>query len=145
MPLWTTYLSNWSRNQADILKHIDATSKRKCALPKFVMRNRGNNEVSPTFTMLTSYKAGTLSWKQYEKQYRELLTTDHADEWVFDIIQELRDNTQVILICFEKDPAKCHRRLLAEYIKDYEPEVDYRGELPNFFLVPEVTIKGEKK
>jgi uncharacterized protein YeaO (DUF488 family) len=129
MPLWTTYLSNWSRHKEEILKAIEATSPRKVALPKFVMRNRGNNEVAPSFALLTAYKAGTIMWKEYEKQYRELLTGDLADEWVFDVAQELKDGTHIILICFEKNPTHCHRRLLAEWIKNYDPEVDYRGEI----------------
>jgi uncharacterized protein (DUF488 family) len=38
-------------------------------------------------------------------------------------------DANVVLICFEKSNEKCHRRLLAERIKELYPEVDYKGEV----------------
>ena len=129
MPLWTTYLANWANHKEEILKAIEATSKRKAALLKFVMRNRGNDEVAPTKEMLTAYKKGEITWEQYEKRYNNRLLGDLADEWVFDVIQDLKAGIQVLLICYEKDPNHCHRRLLAEWIENYDSNIDYRGEI----------------
>jgi uncharacterized protein (DUF488 family) len=43
----------------------------------------------------------------------EVLTTDRA-EAALDSLAELAESRPVCLLCFERDPATCHRRLLAE-------------------------------
>jgi len=155
MPLWTTYLSLWSRHQTEVLKHIGATNKNmrypihnhlqeepcteKCpsyreqvkhaAVIFYVMRNRGNNAVAPTKDTLALYKTGLITWEGYEARYKVQLESDEAYSWMEDVLSDLEDGLHVVLVCFEKDPAKCHRRLLAEKIKAEFPEIDYRGEI----------------
>lgn len=128
MSLWTTYLSFWSRNLSEIMGKLKSS-----AMPKYVMRNRGNNEVAPSQVLLETVKSGQIDWDEYEKRYLTEITDPSyysgADNWIKDIVAEMKGGMHVILICFEKDATHCHRRLLAEEIKRQWPEIDYKGEL----------------
>jgi uncharacterized protein (DUF488 family) len=46
----------------------------------------------------------------------EVLATDPARE-AFDNLAELAKSRPVCLLCFERDPAQCHRRILAERLE----------------------------
>ena len=152
MPLWTTYLSLWSRRKVEILKHVGAVCNsrypihnhleneactdtcpnyraRKATVIFYVMRNRGNNAVAPSKELLALCKSKLISWDEYERRYRVQLQSDEAYAWMEDRLGDLEEGLHVILVCFEKDAAKCHRRLLAEGMKAEFPEIDYRGEI----------------
>jgi uncharacterized protein YeaO (DUF488 family) len=145
MPLWTTYLANLSTNKATLLKFIEANSTQRGMIIKFVMRNRGNNAVAPTEVLLKQYKAGQTSWAAYTLAYEGLLCSDEAYDWMTEAYNECFSTPaeNVVLVCFEKSPERCHRRLLAERIKKLFPEIDYRGELPNNFSVTEKSHGGK--
>lgn len=126
-------MSFWSRNLSEIMGKLKSS-----AMPMYVMRNRGNNEVAPDGDMLRSFKKLVLVhgmtkelWDQYEENYLiQIGLSLAARDWMENIVTEMRGSSMnVILICFEKDATHCHRRLLAEEIKQRWPEVDYRGEL----------------
>lgn len=103
----------------------------------YVMRNRGNNEVAPNEDMLRSFKKLVLVqgmteelWSQYRENYLiQIGLSPAAKDWIKNVVDELKGGIHVVLICFEKDAAHCHRRLLAEEIKRQWPEVDYKGEI----------------
>ena len=124
MPLWTTYLSFWSRNLSEIMAKLKGS-----AMPMYVMRNRGNNEVAPSKVLLLEAKSKQIDWAEYEKRYLAEIIEDDAEVWMMNAVDEMKSGMHVVLICFEKDVAHCHRRLLAEEIKRRWPKVDYRGEL----------------
>lgn len=132
MPLWTTYLANWSNKQEEILEYLRAFDASHGVVPQFVMLNRGNNEVAPNKELLEMYKSGQASWNAYTLAYEMLLNSDDAYDWMFQAVADAK-TLHVVLICFEKSPEHCHRRLLAEKIKAIFPEVDYKGELPTIF------------
>jgi len=118
MPIYTTYLANKPKERARELG--------SCFV-YFVMRNRGNNEVAPTSSKL---KELTLlkDWEGYESHY--LLEIRHypkAKVWMEKRAQEAKIGN-ILLVCYEKDPAHCHRRLLAEEIAR-RFNVEYKGEL----------------
>jgi uncharacterized protein (DUF488 family) len=70
-------------------------------------------EFAPTKEILKAYKDGKMSWEEYEKQYLELLENRK--------IAERLKNANLdgaCLLCAEPTPEHCHRRLLAEYLRD---------------------------
>jgi len=154
MPLWTTYLANWTCNRDKIIEYLQAFDSSHGVTTKYVMRNRGNNEIAPLAATLLRWKlaenrfrANQISkeeleqaWNRYEKEYMAQLTPPMDDDngafdWIANVAHESAEKMHVILVCFEKDAAHCHRRLLAEHVKASWPEiVDYKGELPNSFL-----------
>ena len=105
----------------------------------FVMRNRGNDVVAPSETLLRNAKAAEkecrdaredtypeAAWDVYQRGYLEQLQTASAQQWIKNRAQEARIGN-ILLVCYEKDAAHCHRRLLAEEIARHDAE--YEGEL----------------
>lgn len=75
-------------------------------------------EFAPTTEILTGYKNGAISWTDYEKLYRELLTA----RWPADGLAP-GDIDRICLLCTEKSALQCHRRLAAEYISSQFPDI----------------------
>jgi uncharacterized protein YeaO (DUF488 family) len=70
------------------------------------------------------YKRG-ISWEEYEKQYKKYLKRKYPKV----IIQYLASASltqNLTLLGVEENPEKCHRRLLAEECKKYNPELEVR-------------------
>ena len=72
-------------------------------LPKF----------APTQKMLDEYKKNGLDWPKYEAQFHSLLSERHVENAV---PRDLLDGA--CLLCSEDKPDHCHRRLVAEYLRD---------------------------
>jgi uncharacterized protein (DUF488 family) len=71
-----------------------------------------NINFAPTKELLSLYRGKKITWEQYEKEYLNLLDMRHIAQKVN--VEELHENC---LLCSEHSPEKCHRRLLAEYLK----------------------------
>ena len=69
---------------------------------------------APSRGLLTRYKAGLLSWKDYERHYlSEMESLYQRSPGHF---QKLLQRDEITLVCYEAKPDKCHRRLLAEFM-----------------------------
>jgi hypothetical protein len=68
---------------------------------------------APSDDLLRSYKKGKLSWEEYEEAYRQEMREifKQSPEVFLDLMKGKKDLT---LVCYEADPAHCHRRILAE-------------------------------
>lgn len=69
--------------------------------------------LAPTPEMLDEYKKGGGDWALYERRFVELMESRSIEE-------ELSpdDMERACLLCSEDKPHKCHRRLVAEYLRD---------------------------
>jgi len=67
---------------------------------------------APTQELLDSYKKHGGEWADYEKRFLELMRDRRIEEAV---IPEVLDGA--CLLCSEDKPHHCHRRLVAEYLK----------------------------
>lgn len=70
-------------------------------------------EFAPTDDILTAYKKKEIDWTEYEKRFNNLIK-ERKIENIF-IPSELN---RWCLMCSEPLPNKCHRRLVAEYLKN---------------------------
>ena len=70
---------------------------------------------APTKEILNGYKKKTISWDEYEYEYGELISQRKV-ETTFEDKYNFYNN--VLLLCSEPTPENCHRRLLAEYLKN---------------------------
>jgi uncharacterized protein (DUF488 family) len=69
------------------------------------------DKYAPSEELFSKYMEQKINWYEYEIQYRKLL----ADRNILrDIDYSIFENT--VLLCSEKTPEHCHRRLLAEYL-----------------------------
>jgi uncharacterized protein (DUF488 family) len=76
-------------------------------------------ELAPTKEILDGYKKKTLTWAQYEMRFRELMAERKAETLV-----RLDELDRACLLCSESKADKCHRRLVAEYLRSKWNSVD---------------------
>ena len=76
-------------------------------------------DLAPTKDILNTYKNNKGDWKVYEHNFLELMKIRRIEDKV---PRELLDGG--CLLCSEDDPHHCHRRLVAEYIKEKWGEVE---------------------
>jgi len=76
-------------------------------------------ELAPTKEILHAYKNKDIDWPQYERQFRQLLTERRIEN----VITPQLAN-KACLLCSEPAPEQCHRRLVAEYLRDHWSNVE---------------------
>lgn len=77
--------------------------------------------LAPTKEILDGYKKKVIDWSEYEKRFNDLLKERKAHTLVSS--SELH---MACLLCSEPTPEKCHRRLVAEYLKNYFENIEIR-------------------
>lgn len=75
-------------------------------------------QLAPTQTMLDNYKKINQSWDEYVQEFTSLIKIRRIETVV---TPELLDFS--CLLCSESTPEKCHRRLVAEYLKIFYPSI----------------------
>lgn len=76
-------------------------------------------DLAPTKELLSKYREKKLSWQDYEIEYLNLLDTRRIAQKI-----NIDDLHQNCLLCSEHTPEKCHRRLLAEYLKHIRNDIE---------------------
>jgi|SRR5882724_2260294 len=76
-------------------------------------------DLAPTQDMLDRYKKKKGDWSAYEHDFLELMTVRRVENTVKREI--LAD---ACLLCSEEKPQHCHRRLVAEYLKEHWSDVE---------------------
>ena len=76
-------------------------------------------DLAPTKELLNNYRDNKIDWIEYEKEYISILDSRN-------IIKKLNINklNGVCLLCSEHQPDRCHRRLLAEYLKKNNKKIE---------------------
>ena len=69
-------------------------------------------ESAPTDELLKAYRDKKISWEEYEREYRSLIEERRIEQ-----SEIARHLDYSCLLCSEAKPHRCHRRLLAEYLK----------------------------
>lgn len=70
-------------------------------------------ELAPTQDILDAYKKNGGDWATYEKQFLSLMAARRIEDKVDRSVIE-----GVCLLCSEATPEHCHRRLVAEYLRE---------------------------
>jgi uncharacterized protein (DUF488 family) len=78
-----------------------------------------NINLAPTKELLNNYRDKKITWSQYEKEYISIIEKR-------EIIQKIdfKKLDGSCFICSEHKPDMCHRRLLAEYLKKANNEIE---------------------
>jgi len=76
-------------------------------------------ELAPTQDILDAYKKQKGDWAVYEKRFLELMRERRIEETVQRSILE-----DGCLLCSEDKPHHCHRRLVAEYLREKWGDVE---------------------
>ena len=69
--------------------------------------------LAPTADMLKAYRKGQMDWMTYERQFLDLMRERRIEETMPE-----RLVADACLLCSEDQPHRCHRRLVAEYLRD---------------------------
>lgn len=70
---------------------------------------------APTKEILQAYKRKEITWKEYEVRYNELIVKRRAS---YEFKKDYEKYSKVLLLCSEPTPEYCHRRLLAEHLRE---------------------------
>jgi len=76
-------------------------------------------DLAPTADILDAYKKQKGDWSVYERQFLDLMSKRRIEETT---PREMLDGG--CLLCSEEKPQYCHRRLVAEYLKEKWGDVD---------------------
>lgn len=75
--------------------------------------------LAPTQEMLDQYKKQRGDWSEYERQFRDLMKHRRIEDTVSK--EAIADGC---LLCSEDKPIHCHRRLVAEYLKEHWGDIE---------------------
>ena len=78
-------------------------------------------QFAPSLELLNRYKKGVIGWDDYEKEFAELMKYRDIDDYIADNYFNAED---ICLLCTEVSPEYCHRRLVAEKIRDVLGDVE---------------------
>lgn len=76
-------------------------------------------DLAPEEQMLNDFKKKRIGWEEYEKKYLNLLQKRKVEK---DLDRILEDGKPCFL-CSEDKPHHCHRRLLAEYLQQFQGDI----------------------
>jgi uncharacterized protein YeaO (DUF488 family) len=76
--------------------------------------------LAPPAKLIGSYYKRGLSWDDFAHQYIDYLKTIEIEVRA---LAEKALQTDITLLCIENSPQYCHRRLLSEECKKYEPNL----------------------
>jgi uncharacterized protein (DUF488 family) len=90
---------------------------RKRDLPYFLLAIAGidyvhDTELAPTEALFQGYRAGHVSWQEYERQFVQTLHDRTPEKSL-----SRRGLDNACLLCSEAQPDQCHRRLVAEHLQ----------------------------
>lgn len=68
----------------------------------------------PPVAIFRAYRANTITWGKYTEEYLKML--DQNEMRIIDTIYDLHNP---VLCCWEKNPAKCHRSLSAQWLTQH--------------------------
>lgn len=74
-------------------------------------------DFAPTKDLLDRWHKKEVTWEQYEQEYRSILKERNILK-----NHSIKKLNGVCFLCSEDTPDYCHRRLLAEYIKQHSKE-----------------------
>ena len=78
---------------------------------------------APSDKLLGDYYKRNLPWSSFEQSYLNFLRTFEMQEAVKNIV-ELAHEMTFTMMCIEESPDYCHRMLLAQECKRYDPSLE---------------------
>ena len=78
-------------------------------------------DLAPTKELLKSYQDKETTWAEYVHVFSEILKKRHIKERY-----KVEDFDNCCFLCTEDTPEQCHRRLVAEYLRDANPDKEIK-------------------
>ena len=83
--------------------------------------------LTPTWEMVMQFKSGCLSKGEYTRRYLSLLESPAGRDAVLRLVDHVREHGYVVLLCYCRPGAFCHRILLAQHLEQFG--LPYDGEV----------------
>jgi uncharacterized protein YeaO (DUF488 family) len=99
-------------------RHL-AAFKQKFQMP---MYDKQLKLLAPPLWLKNDYKEGKISWEDYVPIFRREVLEKQSG--LIKAISYFAMHTDITLLCSEKTPENCHRKLLAEECKKYQPGLE---------------------
>ena len=80
-----------------------------------------DKKFAPSEKILKRYKKNVINWDDYEKEFAELMNYRDIDTYIADNYSEQEN---YCLLCTEVSPENCHRRLVAEKIREVLEDIE---------------------
>ncbi|MCL4354024.1 DUF488 family protein [Patescibacteria group bacterium] len=77
--------------------------------------------LAPSSSLLSDYHMQKVSWEEYEKRFKEEVL-DNNQKYL-ELVLDISKKHKVTLLCWEETPEKCHRRMVAEKLKEIDPQI----------------------
>lgn len=78
-------------------------------------------DLAPTKELLKSYQDKETTWAEYVHVFSEILKKRHIKERY-----KVENFDNCCFLCTEDTPEQCHRRLVAEYLRDANPDKEIK-------------------
>lgn len=78
-------------------------------------------DLAPTKELLKDYQDKKIDWNGYTVIFKNILKNRHIAERF-----HVEDFDQCCFLCTEDTPEKCHRRLVAEYFKEKNTDIEIK-------------------
>jgi len=75
-------------------------------------------ELAPSKDLLKGYKAGTINEKQFTAMFLDQIKASEESQNTIRALCEISRNTNVTLLCYERDGDFCHRHILHDIISN---------------------------
>ena len=73
---------------------------------------------SPEIALLKEYRSDNINWEEFSKRFKiQLRTNPESKKAVSDIIDMMRNEENLTLLCYEREGENCHRFLLKVFIE----------------------------
>lgn len=79
-------------------------------------------EFAPTQDILDQFKKNKGSWETYRRKFNKLISERNMEQVFFD---KIKDGD--CLLCSEDTHEQCHRGILADHFKKYEPNLEVKN------------------
>ena len=79
-------------------------------------------EFAPSDEILDKYKKEDSDWAGYEERFNRLLEERKPEAQARDLLAK----ESICLLCAEPTADKCHRRLVADYLRKFEPKTEIK-------------------
>ena len=80
-----------------------------------------DRKFAPSEKILTRYKKNIIGWDDYEKEFAELMKYRDIETYIAD---KYSAQENYCLLCSEVSPEYCHRRLVAEKIREVLEDIE---------------------
>ena len=71
--------------------------------------------LAPTKELLKRYQDKEIKWDEYEARFVDLMTERHIEDRIDPTVL----GSRTVLLCSEHTADRCHRRLVAEYLREH--------------------------